>query len=88
VTYRVAVRVLALLGVAISIAACAATAGATTPATANLRLDGIVLHPELALTAAQRGRGLMFRKRGPSDGMLFVFRTATSGGFWMKRAGT
>ena len=83
-TYRVAVRVLALLGVAISIAACAATAGATTPATANLRLDGVVLRPELALTAAQRGRGLMFRKRAPSDGMLFVFRTATSGGFWMK----
>ena len=82
--YRVAVRVLAMLGVAISIATCAATASATTPATANLRLDGVVLHPELALTTAQRGRGLMFRKRAPSDGMLFVFRTATSGGFWMK----
>ena len=26
----------------------------------------------------------MFRKRAPADGMLFVFRSATSGGFWMK----
>ncbi len=26
----------------------------------------------------------MFRKKAPSDGMLFVFRRATSGGFWMK----
>lgn len=26
----------------------------------------------------------MFRKRAPADGMLFVFRTADFGGFWMK----
>jgi uncharacterized membrane protein (UPF0127 family) len=78
------VRALATLGVAVSIAAFAATAGATTSATGTVRLDGLVLHPELALTPVQRGRGLMFRKRAPADGMLFVFRTATSGGFWMK----
>lgn len=83
VTYRVAVRALVLLGVVAAIAAFAATAGATTSATA-LRLDGVVLRPELALTPAQRGRGLMFRKRAPADGMLFVFDIATSGGFWMK----
>jgi uncharacterized membrane protein (UPF0127 family) len=84
VAYRVAVRALAVLGVAVSIAAFAATASATTSATTTLRLDGLTLRPELALTTAQRGRGLMFRKRAPVDGMLFVFRTATSGGFWMK----
>src|SRR4029453_6681827 len=56
----------------------------TTSATATLRLDGARVRPELALTVAQRGRGLMFRKRAPADGMLFVFPTASSGGFWMK----
>ena len=75
---------LAMLGIAISIAAFGATAGARTSATATLRLDGVALRPELALTPAQRGRGLMFRKAAPADGMLFVFRSATFGGFWMK----
>jgi uncharacterized membrane protein (UPF0127 family) len=84
VAYRVAVRALAVLGVAVSIASFAATASATTSATTTLRLDGVAFRPEVALTTAQRGRGLMFRKRAPADGMLFVFRTATSGGFWMK----
>jgi uncharacterized protein len=84
VAYRVAVRTLALLGVLVSAVALAATARGSTPATALLRLDGVALRPELALTAAQRGRGLMFRKRAPADGMLFVFPEATSGGFWMK----
>jgi uncharacterized protein len=78
------VRALALLGLLVAVAASAATGGATTSATTTLRLDGVALQPELALTPAQRGRGLMFRKRAPADGMLFVFRTATSGGFWMK----
>ena len=63
--------------------AIAASARATASST-SLRLDGIVFHPEFALTSAQQQRGLMFRKRAPADGMLFVFRTATSGGFWMK----
>jgi uncharacterized membrane protein (UPF0127 family) len=49
-----------------------------------LRLDGAPLKPELALTGAQRGRGLMFRRRAPADGMLFVFPRASYGGFWMK----
>ena len=43
-----------------------------------------LLHPELALTSGQQQRGLMFRKKAPADGMLFVFSQATSGGFWMK----
>jgi len=26
----------------------------------------------------------MYRRKAPADGMLFVFRAATAGGFWMK----
>src|SRR5262245_37146983 len=51
---------------------------------ATLRLDGATFRPQLALTIAQQTRGLMFRKRAPKDGMLFVFGLPTSGGFWMK----
>ena len=36
------------------------------------------------MTSAQRARGLMFRRRAPQDGMLFVFRERRPGGFWMK----
>jgi uncharacterized membrane protein (UPF0127 family) len=52
--------------------------------TARLRLDGVPFTPELALTAAERSTGLMHRRRAPKDGMLFVFPTDTTGGFWMK----
>jgi len=62
----------------------AAAAHGDAAATATLRLDGVMFHPELALTSAQQTRGLMFRKQAPSDGMLFVFRRASVGGFWMK----
>jgi hypothetical protein len=61
----------------------AATAGEANP-TARLNLDGKPIRPELALTPAQRSLGLMNRRRAPADGMLFVFSSATSGGFWMK----
>ena len=76
------VRPLVLAAVALGI--LAAGAGASVRATANVRLDGAPARPELALTVAQRQRGLMFRRTVPRDGMLFVFPTATSGGFWMK----
>lgn len=40
---------------------------------------------ELAVTTAERGRGLMFREELPQDrGMLFVYQEDTSSGFWMK----
>ena len=67
----------------VALGVVASSQGASS-ATANLRLDGALLRPELALTTAQRTRGLMFRKRVPADGMLFVFPTASYGGFWMK----
>jgi uncharacterized membrane protein (UPF0127 family) len=83
VTYRVAVRARLVAGVviAVALASIAARSGA---ATAQLKLDGVPFRPELALTSSQQQRGLMFRKKAPVDGMLFVFRRATSGGFWMK----
>ncbi len=61
-----------------------ATAHGEATATTTLRIDGTPFAPELALTSAQQTRGLMFRKRAPKDGMLFVFPRASVGGFWMK----
>ena len=83
-TYRFVVRALVAAGTVIAAVGLTATAGGSTSAPASLRLDGVPFRPELALTSAQQQRGLMFRKRAPADGMLFVFPHATSGGFWMK----
>lgn len=82
--YGVAVRWRITLGAALVTGALAATAYGGSVATATLRLDGVAFRPELALTSAQQQRGLMFRKRAPTDGMLFVFPLVTRGGFWMK----
>jgi len=82
VAYRVVVR--AAIAVGLVLVALSATAGGASSATVTLRLDGAAFRPELALTAAQRQRGLMLRRTVPRDGMLFVFPTATAGGFWMK----
>jgi uncharacterized membrane protein (UPF0127 family) len=76
------VRALAVVLIALLLSA--ASAGGTTTPTTNLRLDGVRIDPELALTTAQRQRGLMLRRKAPADGMLFVFPTVTTGGFWMK----
>jgi len=67
--------------------ACAALAIAVAGAdaqTAQLCLDRVPFDPELALTADERGVGLMHRRRAPKDGMLFVFPRETTGAFWMK----
>jgi uncharacterized protein len=74
----------ALVGLALATVLASGSASATGTATAKLSLDGLVFEPELALTSAQRQRGLMFRRKAPVDGMLFVFSTPTTGGFWMK----
>jgi hypothetical protein len=65
-------------------AAVALGTGEAQPASARLTLDGKAFRPELALTSAARSRGLMNRASAPADGMLFVFRRPTNGGFWMK----
>jgi uncharacterized membrane protein (UPF0127 family) len=87
VTYRLSVswvRASIAAATASAVLSAAATAGGSDGATAALRLDGVPFQPELALTSAQHQRGLMFRKKAPEDGMLFVFARATTGGFWMK----
>ena len=82
--YRVGVRGWTTLGAALAAGVVAAAAHGGLTATTTLRLDGAPFRPELALTSSQQQRGLMFRKRAPNDGMLFVFSLATRGGFWMK----
>jgi uncharacterized membrane protein (UPF0127 family) len=72
-----------------AIAVVAAVAVSTVPdgssdTRANLRLDAVPFRPELAVSSDERSLGLMNRRRAPADGMLFVFRRDTSGGFWMK----
>ena len=84
-TYPLVVRRARPLVAACSLAAALAVASSAAPsATTTLRLDGVQFDPELALTSAQHQRGLMFRKRAPADGMLFVFPEDTWVGFWMK----
>ena len=72
------------LGAVLLAGVFAASTFAGSTATVTLRLDGVPFRPELALTSAQHQHGLMFRKRAPKDGMLFVFPLVTRGGFWMK----
>lgn len=81
-----AVCLVAALAVLVPVSAACAAGGSDTvsAAAADLRLDGIPFHPELALTVDERARGLMNRSRAPRDGMLFVFPRDTTGAFWMK----
>jgi uncharacterized membrane protein (UPF0127 family) len=76
-------RIVLLVAVVLAVSSTAGTGGAQ-PLAARLTLDGAAFQPELALTPAQRGRGLMNRRRAPADGMLFVFPYPTTSGFWMK----
>lgn len=76
-------RVISTLAVVAALGTASAAA-ASSSKTALLQLDASPIRPELALTSLQRTVGLMHRKVAPADGMLFVFPTDTSGGFWMK----
>jgi len=63
--------------------------GGTLPAATITLIDAAgeraELTVELARTAAERGRGLMFRQEMAEErGMLFVFDRETKAGFWMK----
>jgi uncharacterized membrane protein (UPF0127 family) len=78
------VRAQLAAGAALLAAALTATALSAPSETVTLRLDGVQLRPELALTPAQRTRGLKLRRPAPADGLLFVFPSDTTGGFWMK----
>jgi uncharacterized membrane protein (UPF0127 family) len=79
-----AVIVTACVLAAVAVVGGSAASTRNDAATARLTLDGVVIRPELAVTAAQRSVGLMHRTQAPRDGMLFVFRYPSSGGFWMK----
>ncbi len=60
---------------------------ACLPETLDLRGPGGVarFHVEIADTAAERNRGLMFRESMPSSaGMLFVYEQPQDVAFWMK----
>jgi len=65
-----------------------AAAGSGVAPLSELRpvcIRGICFESEVALTAAERSRGLMHREVLPKDrGMLFVFPEEGRHGFWMK----
>jgi uncharacterized membrane protein (UPF0127 family) len=88
VTYRLGVLasrgVVLAAAVVASIVFGAGASGAPVATKANLRLDGVPIRPQLALTPSQREVGLMHRAKAPADGMLFVFPSDTTDGFWMK----
>lgn len=71
-------------GVALPLVVTPTTSVIVTP-TIPLTITGHVLRVELALTAEQQGRGLMFRYSMPEDyGMLFVFPNPQPLSFWMR----
>jgi uncharacterized membrane protein (UPF0127 family) len=56
-----------------------------TPLVASTASGVRTFQIEIADTADERARGLMFRKQLPADrGMLFVFEQTQSVGFWME----
>ncbi len=77
----------AVLALAVAVA-CGGGDGGLATATVVLtdeRGSNEELTVELARTAEERSRGLMFREELPEDqGMLFVFPNDTTTGFWMK----
>ncbi len=77
----------AVLALAVAVA-CGGGDGGLATATVVLsdeRGSHEELTVELARTAEERSRGLMFREELPEDlGMLFVFPNDTTVGFWMK----
>jgi uncharacterized membrane protein (UPF0127 family) len=84
-----AIVVFRIVAVAVVLAALATggtlhAAPQVDAANARLTLDGVTIRTELAMTPSERSVGLMNRTKAPRDGMLFVFRYPTSGGFWMK----
>jgi uncharacterized membrane protein (UPF0127 family) len=83
---RVRTAVAALATAAVVLAGGAATTPLDGRAvtTTRLLLDRAAFRPELALTPDRREKGLMHRRKAPVDGMLFVFTSGTTGGFWMK----
>jgi uncharacterized membrane protein (UPF0127 family) len=69
-----------------SLSAQTAVADSVGPlAKVTLHIDKASLTTEIAATAAQEERGLMFRTHmGDNEGMIFLLPTITTATFWMK----
>jgi uncharacterized protein len=76
-----------LLGVVVAAASACKTAPAPTPATVTIDTGArrVPFKVELAVTAAEHERGLMFREHmEPDAGMLFISESPRQQVFWMK----
>lgn len=68
---------------------CACQADKPKPADADAFFDmsvgGVAFRAQLAVSDAEKMRGLMFRDSlGENDGMVFVYETPSRASFWMK----
>ena len=55
------------------------------PPSPRVTLEGVTFTVELAITPEERARGLMGRERlGDTQGMLFIYQTNATPGFWMR----
>lgn len=84
-------RLLAILALALSLAACGESRTETTVeseperAVVTAERTGARFVVEVADTGAERADGLMGRTSLPADGgMLFLYDAPSSGGYWMK----
>ncbi|MFT4902020.1 MAG: uncharacterized membrane protein (UPF0127 family) [Lentimonas sp.] len=81
---------LALIGLIFAIASCSAEAPSTTQLVAvdhyfPVKIGPSVAQLQLALSDAERSKGLMFRDPLAQDhGMCFIFETPAARGFWMQ----
>ena len=78
-------RLATLLALAFACTAAAAIGFPRATAVIDTGPSTVRLSVEVASTAEQQQRGLMFRRSLPRNaGMVFVFSQPTRGGFWMK----
>ncbi len=76
---------LPLLLLALAAGRAPAAGPGSAAATRRVCVRGVCFTAELAVTASERARGLMFRDALPDDrAMLFVFPEPGRHGFWMK----
>jgi uncharacterized protein len=70
---------------ALALASFLAATPATAAGTITMKIAGHALKAEVAVSDAERAKGLMFReKMGKDDGMVFVFDEPGYHSIWMK----
>jgi uncharacterized membrane protein (UPF0127 family) len=70
---------------ALALASLLAAMPATAAGTITMRIAGHALKAEVAVSDAERAKGLMFReKMGKDDGMVFVFDEPGYHSIWMR----